>query len=48
MYIHKEGYKISDKTKSELEKYIKNQSSKEVENAIMQGILQFCQEAYIR
>jgi hypothetical protein len=46
--ILQEGYKISDKTKSELEKYIKNQSSKEVENAIMQGILQFCQEAYIR
>jgi hypothetical protein len=43
-----EGYKISDKTKTELKKYIKNQSSKEIENAIMQGILQFCQDAYIR
>ena len=46
--ILQEGYEISDKTKSELENYIKNQSSKEVENAIMKGILQFCQEAYIR
>lgn len=46
--ILNEGYKISDKAKTELKNYIKNQSSKEVENAIMQGILQFCQEAYIR
>lgn len=38
---------LSNKTKSELESYIKNQSSKQVENAINTGILNFCDEANI-
>ena len=38
---------LSKKTKSELENYIKNQSSKQVENAINTGILNFCDEANI-
>jgi hypothetical protein len=38
---------INKKTKSELENYIKNQSSKQVENAINTGVLNFCDEANI-
>lgn len=38
---------IDKRTKTELERYIKTQSSKQVENAIGIGVLNFCDEANI-